>query len=182
MELTTDAIIDRSWARSLRDYAGSRKVRYWINNVVDRLDDGTRVEPMSRAEVRFIRQTMAEVDALTGLRLVEKSNPKNTVIDLYRVGRYGEKGLLGETTRYRAWFEITWENRGGNELTRDERRTITHEIGHPFGLDHPFDQPYSRRFDTDDTIMSYNRGSNTGFSKTDKAALQELWGGPDVGI
>ncbi|MBM5793708.1 MAG: hypothetical protein FJ057_07200 [Cyanobacteria bacterium K_DeepCast_0m_m1_088] len=176
MGLPTDAIIDRSWARSLRNYADGRTVHYWINDEVGRLDDGTRVEPISRAEARLIRQTMAEVDSLTGLRLVERRTPRNTEIDFYRVGRYGERGLLGKTTRYRGWFEITWENRGGNALTRDERRTITHEIGHAFGLDHPFDQPFSRRFDTNDTIMSYNRGSNTGFTRTDVAALQDLWG------
>lgn len=101
MGLPTDAIIDRSWARSLRNYADGRTVHYWINDEVGRLDDGTRVEPISRAEARLIRQTMAEVDSLTGLRLVERRTPRNTEIDFYRVGRYGERGLLGKTTRYR---------------------------------------------------------------------------------
>ena len=176
MGLPTDAIIDRSWARSLRRFAGGSTVHYWINGQARTLEDGTRAQAISRKEAAFIRQTMAEVDQLTGLKLVEKKRPRNTEIDLYRVANYPQKGLLGETTRYRGWFEITWENRGGNQVTKDERWTITHEIGHAFGLDHPFGQPYSRRFDTRDTIMSYNGSSNTGFTGTDVAALQLLWG------
>lgn len=176
MGLPTDAIIDRSWARSLSRFAGGRTVRYWINDQARTLQDGSRAQPISRQEAAFIRQTMAEVDRLTGLKLVEKQRPRSTDIDLYRVADYRQKGLLGETTRYRGWFEITWENRGGNQVSKDERWTITHEIGHSFGLDHPYGQPYSRRYDTSDTIMSYNASSNTGFTRTDVAALQKLWG------
>jgi hypothetical protein len=176
MALPVEAIIDRRWARSLRRFSGGSKVRYWINGRARRLDDGTRAEAISRREANFIRATFAEVDRLTGLRFVEKTRRSTSDIDLFRIADYGEDGLLGQTVKLRGWFEVSWENRGGNRVTKNERSTITHEIAHALGLDHPYGRPNSRRWDTSDTIMSYNQSSNTGFSRTDIAALQELWG------
>jgi hypothetical protein len=176
MALPVEAIIDRRWARSLRRFTDGGKVRYWINGRARRLSDGTRAEAISRKEANFIRATFAEVDRLTGLRLVERTRRSTSDIDLFRIADYGEDGLLGQTVKLRGWFEVSWENRGGNRVTKNERSTITHEIAHALGLDHPYGRPNSRRWDTSDTIMSYNQSSNTGFTRTDIAALQELWG------
>jgi hypothetical protein len=176
MALPVEAIIDRRWARSLRRFADGGKVRYWINGRPRLLDDGTRAEAISRQEANVIRATFTEVDRLTGLRFVEKTRRSTTDIDLFRIADYGEDGLLGQTVKLRGWFEVSWENRGDNRVTKHERSTITHEIAHALGLDHPYGRPFSSRWDTSDTIMSYNQSSNTGFSRTDIAALQELWG------
>jgi len=176
MALPVEAIIDRRWARSLRRFSGGSKARYWINGKARTLEDGTKAEPISRKEAEFIRRTFAEVDRLTGLRFVERSKRSKTDIDLFRIADYGEDGLLGQTVKRRGWFEVSWENRAGNSVSQSERWTITHEIGHALGLDHPYGKPNSRRWDTSDTIMSYNRSGNIGFTRTDIAALQELWG------
>ncbi|MCP9926443.1 hypothetical protein [Cyanobium sp. CH-040] len=178
MTLPVGAIIDRRWARSLRRFAGGTKVRYWINGRPRKLADGTRLEPISRPEARFIRSTLAEVDRLTGLRFVETAGRASTAIDFYRVKSFTEPDLLGEITRNRGWFDIRWENRAGDRLSGSERWTIVHEIGHALGLDHPYGKPFSRRFDSSDTVMSYIYSGSpvSGFTSTDRAALLELWG------
>jgi hypothetical protein len=176
--LPIDAIVDRDWARSLRRFAGGTKVRYWINGQRRQLGEGTRAEGISRPEARFIRSTLAEVDRLTGLRFVEKAGRSSTAIDFYRVEQFAETGVLGEITRNRGWFEISWENRAGDRLSGLERWTIVHEIGHALGLDHPYGKPFSRRFDNSDTVMSYIASGSpvTGFTGTDREAVLELWG------
>lgn len=176
MTLPIDAIISPGWARSLKRFAGGNTVHYWLNTKEKKLGNGVTALPVSAAEADFIRATLNRVDELTGLKLVEKQRRGPSEIDFYAVERYKSDSLIGQTTRRNGWYEITWKNRAGAGMNRSEKSTITHEIGHPLGLDHPYGKPWSGRYDTKDTIMSYNDTSNTGFTQTDWAALQSLWG------
>lgn len=181
MALTVSAILDRPWARDLRRYSGGRgrggdvTVRYWLGLEAGVTVDGVPTEPISRPEAQEIRRALRQVDRLTGLRLVEKRRPKHAVITVQRVPNYPDDTLLGETVRLSDRFAISWENRKGNRLSREERATIIHELAHPLGLGHPNGRPWDRRYNTDDTIMSYNQGRNSGFTELDLRALQQLW-------
>ena len=176
MDLPIDAIISPGWARSLKRFAGGTVVHYWLNTENRRLGDGLNAIPISRTEADFIRTTLREVDALTGLTFKEKQRRGASEIDFYKVPRYPSDNLLGEITKRSSLYEITWKNKNGDDLNRSEKSTLTHEIGHGLGIDHPYGKPWAKRYDTKDTIMSYNDTGNTGFTRTDWAALQSLWG------
>jgi len=176
MSLPIDAIISPGWARSLKRFAGGTTVHYWLNTKEQKLGNGIKADPISAAEAEFIRETFKRVDVLTGLSLVEKQRRGPSEIDFYKVPRYKSRSLIGQTTKRKSWFEITWKDRNGKDMNSSEKSTIVHEIGHALGLDHPYQRPWSPRYTTKDTIMSYNETSNTNFTKTDLTALQSLWG------
>jgi hypothetical protein len=180
LTLPIQAIINRRWARQLQRFSADGPVRYWINGRARTLRDGTRAEAISAAEARFIRTAIAELDRITGLELVEVGKRSRSVLDFYRVGGYGPqaRGQLGEIIMYGNFYEITWANRGGQRLSRSEQWTIIHEIGHALGLAHPYGKPFSSRYDSSDTVMSYNPSARGGsaFTSTDIQALQSLWG------
>lgn len=176
MSLPVTAIVDRSWARSLRRFSQGNTIRYWINTRRTRMVDGTMTQPISSAEAAFIRRTLSDIDALTGLRFVETMSRHSSAINFYRVSRFEDDFVIGSAFRRRDHFEISWRNRRGDALTRQERYTIAHEIGHVLGLDHPYGRPFASRYDTCNTIMSYNPGRCIGFTDLDVAALRSLWG------
>lgn len=177
MTLPINAIIDPSWARALRRFANGSTVYYWLNQRARRFADGTQTEVISSSEASFIRRTFETIDRLTGLSFIQTTSRGRSSINIYKVSRYSsDPTLLGQTSLGRDQFQITWRDRGGNNVTRQERITITHEIGHSVGLNHPFNRPWSPRYTTNDTIMSYNDARNTSFTSTDIAALRQLWG------
>ena len=54
---------------------------------------------------------------------------------------------------------------------------IVHEVLHTFGLSHPNNNGPEEGYDTDGTLMSYNwKGSFSGMTDLDKAALGYIWG------
>jgi hypothetical protein len=169
--IAIEGIINRRWARTLDLFSGGDGVvRYSIN----RRGRGGAV-PISRPEARFIRKVFSRVDQLTGLQLVKKRSWRRSDIDVSNMANLGSR-TIGLARIQRGWFEVFWKNKFGPRLSRSERRTITHEIGHVFGLDHPFGRGFNPLYDTSDTIMSYNPTRNTTFTPSDVSALQFLWG------
>ena len=81
------------------------------------------------------------------------------------------------------WWEILWKDSDGKSTTNNlNKYTIVHEIGHSLGLSHPNNDPYNLKWNTDDTVMSYNVGENgyrSWFTEADTNALISIWGRED---
>lgn len=170
MGIAIAGIIDPLWARSLDRFSGrDGVVNVWINR-----RGAFGALSVSRLEARFIRNTFRQLDRVTGLRFAYTGR-RASDLDISAVEDLGGN-TIGLATRRRGWFEVAWEGRRGGRLTRRERRTIKHEIGHVLGLDHPFGSGANPRYTTNDTVMSYNVRRNFNYTSSDVAALKFLWG------
>ena len=170
MSIPISAIVSPKWAKALWRF--SRRdgvVNYWLAASGERETRG-----ISGQESRYIAQVFGRLDKITGLRFDETDNRAKSDIDLYCVDGLNAN-VIGVTHLRRSWYEIEWVGRRGAALARVEAWVIAHEIGHAVGLNHPNSNPYDRRYDTTDTVMSYNLTGFKGFTDSDIAALQSLW-------
>ena len=150
--------------------------------------------------VGFIRQTMAEYEALTGgtIRFEEVN-----VDDLATISFYYSKEInhpdgtvtLGMSTDTTNGIGDKWRNvyynTGGQEGLAGLnliKNTIVHEMGHTVGFSHPTDlatdlaqekagNGFNSIYNYVDSIMSYNRTDPAGYALTDsdKNAYRHLW-------
>ncbi len=170
MAIAVDKITDKRWARKLWKFSGKDGVvDYWINDT-GRFD----MLEISRKESRFVRKTLDRLDTITGLRFKERSGPRRTDLDIHSAENL-RSNVVGSASLRNGWFDVLWKDRGGRDLTRREKSTIRHELAHVLGLDHPDGNGFNRRYDSRDTIMSYNKDGFSNYTASDIKALQALW-------
>jgi hypothetical protein len=169
--IDSSGIISKGWARSLWRFSGKDGI---VEYHVNRKGRGRGNLPMSSREVGFIRKTFELLDRLTGLSFVERRRGSAADIRLHCASNLD--GSQGIAFRGRGSFDVYWKDKKGWKLTNFERHLIRHEIAHSLGLDHPYGSGGNPRYDTKDTIMSYNWRGNFNYTTSDVRALQELWG------
>ena len=162
-------------------------LEYYIDSTanVETLGQGSTVstELSSPTERNFISGTLAYIDQWIDLDLQQRSDPYGSYLDIYKVEHVdgvadnvaGEVQLVSGPS-----IELQWEDEGNpDQLSFWEKRVITHELAHVFGLMHPNGDGPNPHFDSADTSLSYNNDPASWAYKLtamDILAMVELWG------
>jgi len=175
------------------DANGLFAIRYSFDSLLPgRRPSSSPYRLFSNAESRFITTVFSRLeevlpvsseyysDVVTGIRFSSvrgfpgAKNLQGTTSVLLQplVANYSDIDMNSSSI----WIKLKMN--GDSHVSRVERSTIVHEIGHALGLRHPSNSPNSLKYTDDDTIMSYRPGINgisDWFSAVDILALTEIW-------
>ena len=171
----TGVLIDSTWTpqatKIINRRANHEQIYYYFS------DSSTRISGYSD----WARNYISQVDSIIDLDFFETYDINSSTIDFsFRDQRYSDGNRLGLCTLKSDWIEadtylsyLTTTNHNYN--------TFIHELGHALGLGEP---GFDRRWNQDDTSMSYNANDNTGdfnvtYTSNDWDALLNIWGGED---
>ena len=138
-------------------------------------------------ERNFIRSIFEKIDKIIDLDFIEMNHNNGSQIDIYHVNFSSvmQDNAVGTVIQQKnnagSWWDIFWK-KDQDMFSDSSKNTIVHEIGHALGLSHPFEDPFNKRWTTDDTVMSYNKGKitwNTWLTDIDLDALISTWGRED---
>ncbi len=140
-------------------------------------------------DTSFIRNIFNRVDNIIDLDFEEMSHNNGSQIDIYSIESATSMSsdvvgqAIQQTSSAGKWWDVLWKDTNGNRKESAlDQNTFIHELGHVLGLSHPFNDPFNKMWDTDDTVMSYNQSSdgwNTWYSEEDIIALKSIWGRED---
>ena len=138
-------------------------------------------ERMGRREFRHTKKILNQIEDITGIDIklgTGRRFERKSELDIIQLDPDGQDyGTVGIWSPEDWGSIVAYENFSGGVRSDDyiELSTITHEIGHAFGLGHPPGGGFDPNYTTADTIMSYNDTGEIGFSRSDIQTLDAIW-------
>jgi hypothetical protein len=164
---------------------GSEEFFYYIHPGGDLVDIGfddlgnalpSKQSISSAPYVQYIEALIEYIDSIIDLDLTRTFVLDESYLDFYFT-QYNGDNSFGTTYSYEAaYVEVDIEVTGFME---EDLNTTAHETGHSFGLEHPQGDGFNPNYTMDDTVMSYNIGSQGLISilqQADIDALLSIWG------
>ena len=169
----------------------------YITNHSGFLNDGdidVYVDPSLHPKVKhFAERLVRRVNEITETDIIINNNKSESDVLLHEVENYNDRPGFEEALGLQYWengkSNATWteevgepsyNRKGKARVSRFTKYVISHEFFHSLGLGHPFGLGVHPKFNSDDTVMSYNQGNLGGFrgypmTHTDLEALAQIW-------
>ncbi|WP_413678743.1 DUF4214 domain-containing protein [Prochlorococcus sp. MIT 0916] len=173
----------------ISDTSGLQSIKHYSINNLGNLEilSTITIDGIEHREIekKFIRDTLNSLDTIIDIDFIEMFNDDGSELDIYYIKDASsfQVNVAGQTipqqTSLGSWTDILWKKFNNNIDNSDHQNTLIHEIGHALGLSHPYEDPFNQNWNTDDTVMSYNKGVsgwNTWYTTQDIDALISIWG------
>ena len=163
MSFDSNIIISSTFGDYTRSFlSGSETATYYIHDYENQNIDIAYGEANTAGHdsdtENYIRSIFRNLDPLISLDFTEVFNANEATFRIYSVIDFSkwDDATFGEVTNNTNYWDILW--RRSDSDTEFNQNTIIHEIGHSLGLSHPNEDPTNILWDTDITVMSYNKG------------------------